>query len=215
VILAVYFASSGGVTDYSQNVWSQARPYLRAVRSVAEFNPPEWERTFTMAQLTTAANSAGGNIGTATGMSISRTSPLGRVQELTIYGTSGQWRVSGEAIRNFFAPAGGALMGRNFYLVGAGGSPAVVSVTDGHNTANGGLADFNLPGQFVYVFDGHSMRRVESSPPRPVSGSSVTLRGSGWGHGVGMSQRGAQGMALLGYSYREILLHYYTGVEIR
>ncbi len=36
----------------------------------------------------------------------------------------------------------------------------------------------------------------------------------GSGHGVGMSQYGAQGMALAGYDYVEILKHYYTGVEI-
>lgn len=36
----------------------------------------------------------------------------------------------------------------------------------------------------------------------------------GSGHGVGMSQYGAQGMALEGYSYEEILKHYYQGVEI-
>lgn len=37
----------------------------------------------------------------------------------------------------------------------------------------------------------------------------------GSGHGIGMSQYGAQGMALSGYTYDEILLHYYTGVEIK
>jgi len=219
VILAVYFASCGGVTDYSENVWVQPKPYLRAVRSIVEHNPPEWSRTFTMAQLTAAVNAAGGSIGTATGMSASRVSALGRVQELTIYGTSGQWRVYGEAIRNFFTPAGGALMSRNFYLAGAGGQPAVVSVTDGHNTVSGGLSTFNLrdaaPTQTAYVFDGTSLRRLDSVPGQAVTGNSVTLNGRGWGHGVGMSQRGAAGMALLGYSYREILKHYYTGVEIR
>ena len=36
----------------------------------------------------------------------------------------------------------------------------------------------------------------------------------GYGHGVGMSQYGAQGMALNGYDYEDILKHYYTGIEI-
>jgi len=36
----------------------------------------------------------------------------------------------------------------------------------------------------------------------------------GSGHGVGMSQYGAQGMAKEGYDYRAILKHYYQGVEI-
>jgi len=37
----------------------------------------------------------------------------------------------------------------------------------------------------------------------------------GSGHGVGMCQWGAYGMAKEGKTYKEILLHYYTGVEIR
>lgn len=37
----------------------------------------------------------------------------------------------------------------------------------------------------------------------------------GYGHGVGMSQYGANEMAKRGSTYKEILLHYYTGVEIK
>jgi stage II sporulation protein D len=37
---------------------------------------------------------------------------------------------------------------------------------------------------------------------------------TGYGHGVGMSQYGAESMALAGADYREILTHYYSGVEI-
>jgi stage II sporulation protein D len=38
--------------------------------------------------------------------------------------------------------------------------------------------------------------------------------GRGFGHGVGMCQVGAYGMAQRGHTYREILTHYYTGVEL-
>lgn len=44
--------------------------------------------------------------------------------------------------------------------------------------------------------------------------SGVMFTTVGSGHGVGMSQYGAQGMALEGYRYDEILKHYYSGVEI-
>lgn len=37
---------------------------------------------------------------------------------------------------------------------------------------------------------------------------------SGYGHGVGLSQEGAKYMANLGFSYKDIILHYYNGVEI-
>ena len=45
-------------------------------------------------------------------------------------------------------------------------------------------------------------------------GDTYTFISTGNGHGVGMSQYGAQGMALEGYNYRDILQHYYTDVEI-
>jgi stage II sporulation protein D len=43
----------------------------------------------------------------------------------------------------------------------------------------------------------------------------IHLEGRGYGHGVGMSQWGAYMMAREGYSYNDILKHYYRGVEIR
>ena len=38
--------------------------------------------------------------------------------------------------------------------------------------------------------------------------------GAGWGHGIGMSQYGAKGMAENGWNYRRILGHYYSNTEI-
>jgi stage II sporulation protein D len=40
------------------------------------------------------------------------------------------------------------------------------------------------------------------------------VSGRGWGHGVGMSQYGAYGMASAGYDYDEILAHYYFGTDV-
>lgn len=42
----------------------------------------------------------------------------------------------------------------------------------------------------------------------------VTITGSGWGHGLGMSQYGAKGMSEKGYNYQDILQYYYTGAKI-
>ena len=44
--------------------------------------------------------------------------------------------------------------------------------------------------------------------------SAITFTVTGYGHGVGMSQYGANAMAKSGSTYREILTHYYTGVSI-
>ena len=43
----------------------------------------------------------------------------------------------------------------------------------------------------------------------------VIINNKGYGHGVGMSQYGANGMAKEGYKYDEILKHYYTDIEIK
>ncbi len=44
--------------------------------------------------------------------------------------------------------------------------------------------------------------------------STFHFRGAGFGHGVGMCQTGAAGMAEKGETYEDILLHYYSGIEV-
>jgi stage II sporulation protein D len=39
--------------------------------------------------------------------------------------------------------------------------------------------------------------------------------GKGWGHGVGLCQVGAYGMAQSGLAYGDILRHYYTGISLQ
>jgi len=53
-------------------------------------------------------------------------------------------------------------------------------------------------------------------PQRNAKGEleAVVFAGKGWGHGVGLCQVGAYGMALRGATYREILTHYYTGTQV-
>ena len=45
--------------------------------------------------------------------------------------------------------------------------------------------------------------------------NSINITTKGYGHGVGMSQYGAQAMALKGSDYKEILYHYYQGVDLK
>ncbi len=45
-------------------------------------------------------------------------------------------------------------------------------------------------------------------------GSSITITTKGYGHRVGMSQYGADAMAVAGSTYREILSHYYPGTQL-
>jgi SpoIID/LytB domain protein len=51
-------------------------------------------------------------------------------------------------------------------------------------------------------------------PAAGVAGTVFLLDGRGWGHGVGMSQWGAEGYARHGFSYREILGHYFPHTHI-
>lgn len=48
-----------------------------------------------------------------------------------------------------------------------------------------------------------------------IEGDNVIFEVLGYGHGVGMSQTGADSMAKLGNNYETIIKHYYTGVEIK
>lgn len=55
---------------------------------------------------------------------------------------------------------------------------------------------------------------VRIERPSQTSGSFL-LEGKGWGHGVGMSQWGAQALASSGWSAEKILSHYYPGTSIK
>ncbi|MGB4438903.1 MAG: SpoIID/LytB domain-containing protein [Sedimentibacter sp.] len=48
-----------------------------------------------------------------------------------------------------------------------------------------------------------------------TNSTEYSFDGRGWGHGIGMSQYGAKEMAEEGFTYDEILKHYYTGVTIK
>ncbi len=79
--------------------------------------------------------------------------------------------------------------------------------SDGRSLVVEGLAvrwTLDVPDTLFHV---HHHRSAER-------GSGWLFEGRGWGHGVGMCQAGAYGMAVRGLSYREILEHYYSGIEL-
>jgi len=222
-----YFSSSGGSTDNNENVWVDNLPHLRGVWDSYEANPRIWTRTYTWAQLTAAVNAEAGapNIGTVTGLSISRTH-LGRVQELTFTGTAGSWTATRQQTMTVFRHADRSLYSRNFILIGGATPAANVHVRSGATTverATTNLYVINSTGQVVrvtptHVHNGNTASQLVSgvqTVTSVTSPSGVTINGRGWGHGVGMSQQGALSMAQAGHDFRAILHHYYTGVEIR
>lgn len=68
------------------------------------------------------------------------------------------------------------------------------------------------------TYDGVTLRNIlglrSADFDLEVSNGNLIVTTRGYGHGVGMSQYGASGMAKEGYSYIQILKHYYTGVSI-
>src|SRR3954467_6646029 len=55
---------------------------------------------------------------------------------------------------------------------------------------------------------------VLCAPASAASKTTFTIRGAGFGHGVGMSQYGAMGYASHGWTAAAILGHYYTGTAL-
>jgi stage II sporulation protein D len=49
---------------------------------------------------------------------------------------------------------------------------------------------------------------------QPGGGRTVRFLGRGWGHGVGLCQNGAYGLARAGMTFDAIIEHYYSGIEI-
>ncbi|HSS50848.1 MAG TPA: SpoIID/LytB domain-containing protein, partial [Thermoanaerobaculia bacterium] len=86
----------------------------------------------------------------------------------------------------------------------------------------GKIKIYNDQGQSVEV-DGLAVRWTLDVPDTLFTAKRLSPKnqepgwlftGRGFGHGVGMCQVGAYGMAQRGHTYREILTHYYTGVEL-
>ena len=67
------------------------------------------------------------------------------------------------------------------------------------------------------LFSGREFRRrlgLKSTKFKIILGSSIKIITSGYGHGVGMSQYGANGMAKRGFDFEEILKHYYLDIHL-
>jgi stage II sporulation protein D len=60
----------------------------------------------------------------------------------------------------------------------------------------------------------HAARAGKPAAKQASTASTLYIQGGGFGHGIGMSQYGAYGYALHGWTYQQILAHYYTGTQI-
>lgn len=81
-------------------------------------------------------------------------------------------------------------------------------------TDGGGVATMEIGGE---IYAGTLLRSklgLRSTAFTLAVGEKITITTRGYGHRVGMSQYGADAMAVRGSTYREILAHYYTGTEV-
>ncbi len=86
----------------------------------------------------------------------------------------------------------------------------VLEYTEGGRIKTIKIGNLNLSGVEVRTIFGLKSAKFEVN----IEGENIKFSVIGYGHGVGMSQTGADGMAKQGKNCEEIIKHYYTGVEI-
>ena len=203
-IEAVYTANVGSRSRANQDVWASSMiPYLQPVDSpdigVAPYS--EWSVSVTGSQFAAILKADGYDVGGDL-VSISVDDPPegeGRTT-ITVSTSEGTDSLLAPSLKGAFNRRGEDLFpGVLPVRLGEGKllPEAMLSYTFeiNHELAEPAPYDFLLP----------------ASDRRGVD--TVTIEGEGWGHGVGMSQWGAQIMAKSGAGYSEILSHYYTGTE--
>ena len=109
-----------------------------------------------------------------------------------------------------FTPAEfSAMLGREL-----NGTPAQW-FTSVNYTNGGGVETMTIGGE---IFTGTQLRKLldlrSTAFTVTTQADTITIQTRGYGHRVGMSQYGADAMAVAGSTYREILAHYYQGTEL-
>ena len=217
---AVYCSSNGGASEDSANVWGSDEPYLKGKSDPYEallagrIPKYSWSTTYSAQELTDLLNSRGYGVGSVKNVYVSAITGTGNVLSLTFTGTSGSRTITREACRTLLN-----LRSQRFAINGGGASYSVNE--DGSSVMDGGMSAIDGSGAVsaisaaseTYVITSSGTAALARKPQQPATGSFV-ISGSGNGHNVGMSQWGAYAMADLGYSYRDILQFYYTGVTI-
>ncbi len=126
-----------------------------------------------------------GGVGRITGLTITERGPGGTARALKVVGTEGSKTFVGQSkIRSIL-----------------GNTALTLNRKDG-STSTGWDT---LPSGFIYI---------ENEGADADQVTAFTIYGGGYGHGVGMSQNGAQGMAKAQKSCAEILRYFYSGCEI-
>lgn len=220
---AVYSANMGGQTAASEDVWSNFVPYLRSVASPFDnlaldsgwaADDYEWVLALTPSQLLADLRHRGYELSSLEGLSVVADDGRGRATALEIRGSPGDLTIYRDEIRYALGVKSTIF---NVATLDESLERMVVNFPGGDG---GQLAARTPAGGYR-----RSISFDEAPAPYRLSNGSVFSReimvpakiiisGRGVGHGVGMSQWGAQGMALAGQGYEAILKHYFTGIEL-
>ncbi len=224
LVQAVYSSSMGKRTESVENVWGSKFPYLVSVENPYEdteniYNG-KWTKTLTKTRATEIMNARGYDIGAVTDIIVLERTPADSVLKLKVQGTKGDKVFERESCRGIFSE----VTYSQRYTVSQGGKTEypVLCVSDGKSTVKQSSNTFAvisgdktvsaISGECT-AYNGKTKKLYQTSSSDGDANTFV-FDGEGWGHGVGMSQYGAKGMAMAGFDYEEILTHYYTGTHI-
>jgi len=211
-----YFASSGGRTEDVRNVWeSSGIPYLVSVEDKYESGKSynyNWETSFTPEKLKERMQSRGYDLGDILSVDVTKRSEAGRAIELCIKGTKGE-RL-GKLERGCRVELGlssqlySIVTSNDTYVQGSNG--AVKTQLSGRKVITAsGIISLPINLDSVTVMGADNQKKTLST-----GSASYRFVGKGWGHAVGLSQEGAKGMAQAGFTFEQILLHYFQGTKI-
>ena len=203
LIEAVFHSSSGGSTESSGDLWSTQLPYLVSVPDFDQDSPVrQWRQTLDPALLATAFAEIGG----VRGIEVLATTATGRLRQVRVVGPSGQLLLSGAALRSRLG-----LRSTWVRFEQEGLQALTVAASSLPRTAPLAIP---LPPSLPSFGQSQLLQQNPLTPIPPLLQPRWVAVGRGFGHGIGMSQWGAYGMALRGDGYAAILRHYYRGTRI-
>lgn len=199
LINAVFHSSSGGLTENSGEIWRQQLPYLVSVPDYDESSPVRaWQQRYEPRQLAAAFREING----AFRIEVLTTTSSGRIRLARVTGPGGALLLSGAELRQRLGLR--STLARFRFEA----APPAYPFPPPLPSLQGAFTPQNMSELVVGLIE------APWTAPRPAVAPSLVVNGRGFGHGVGMSQWGAYGLALRGEDYREILQHYYRGVRI-
>jgi stage II sporulation protein D len=220
-IEALYSANAGGVTEDSENVFGNALPYLRSVASPWDREAEssswghtswQWTKELTAPQLGAYLKQRSFDVGEPQRIELVKTTAAGRVLQARVVGTSDTKEIGKDRTRYYFG-----LMSTLFTVERKpGGEQETVSYIQAERVRELealGAKVVSVGYRITWDAD-HEIATFTPSSSTYELPARFVFSGKGFGHGVGMSQWGMQGMALAGKSAEEILRHYYSGIDL-